>query len=396
MCLKKIRFKNQLAHTHSMAYQIPLSFPVFDGNEERYTQEVIRSGHLATFGNFINKFETSLAKKIKTHQTVAVNSGTSALHLAMVLLGIKQGDEVICQSFTFCASANPIVYLGAKPIFVDSEKDTWNICPELLEDAILSRIALGKLPKAIVIVHLFGMPAKINEIMEIARKFQIPVLEDSAEAVGSTYEGKSCGTFGKLGVFSFNGNKIITTGGGGALISNDTYLIQRARHLSTQAREDLPYYQHLEIGYNYKMNNLASAIGLAQLEQLDTWVKKRRQINKLYKELFASIPGISFQNDSDVSKSNFWLTTILVDEKITGFSNDNLRVQFLKNDIETRFLWKPLHLQPVFRHLPFYGGRVSEKLFNKGLCLPSSVNLTPQDQERIAGLVSTELAKSFR
>ncbi len=379
-----------------MAYQIPLSFPVFDGNEERYTQEVIRSGHLATFGNFINKFETSLAKKIKTHQTVAVNSGTSALHLAMVLLGIKQGDEVICQSFTFCASANPIVYLGAKPIFVDSEKDTWNICPELLEDAILSRIALGKLPKAIVIVHLFGMPAKINEIMEIARKFQIPVLEDSAEAVGSTYEGKSCGTFGKLGVFSFNGNKIITTGGGGALISNDTYLIQRARHLSTQAREDLPYYQHLEIGYNYKMNNLASAIGLAQLEQLDTWVKKRRQINKLYKELFASIPGISFQNDSDVSKSNFWLTTILVDEKITGFSNDNLRVQFLKNDIETRFLWKPLHLQPVFRHLPFYGGRVSEKLFNKGLCLPSSVNLTPQDQERIAGLVSTELAKSFR
>lgn len=396
MCLKKIRFKNQLAHTHSMAYQIPLSFPVFDGNEERYTQEVIRSGHLATFGNFINKFETSLAKKIKTHQTVAVNSGTSALHLAMVLLGIKQGDEVICQSFTFCASANPIVYLGAKPIFVDSEKDTWNICPELLEDAILSRIALGKLPKAIVIVHLFGMPAKINEIMEIARKFQIPVLEDSAEAVGSTYEGKSCGTFGKLGVFSFNGNKIITTGGGGALISNDTYLIQRARHLSTQAREDLPYYQHLEIGYNYKMNNLASAIGLAQLEQLDTWVKKRRQINKLYKELFASIPGISFQNDSDASKSNFWLTTILVDEKITGFSNDNLRVQFLKNDIETRFLWKPLHLQPVFRHLPFYGGRVSEKLFNKGLCLPSSVNLTPQDQERIAGLVSTELAKSFR
>lgn len=379
-----------------MAHQIPLSFPVFDGNEERYTLEVIRSGHLATFGNFINKFETSLAKKIKTHQTVAVNSGTSALHLAMVLLGIKQGDEVICQSFTFCASANPIVYLGAKPIFVDSEKDTWNICPELLEDAILSRIALGKLPKAIVIVHLFGMPAKINEIMEIARKFQIPVLEDSAEAVGSTYEGKSCGTFGKLGVFSFNGNKIITTGGGGALISNDTYLIQRARHLSTQAREDLPYYQHLEIGYNYKMNNMASAIGLAQLEQLDTWVKKRRQINKLYKELFASIPGISFQNDSDASKSNFWLTTILVDEKITGFSNDNLRVQFLKNDIETRFLWKPLHLQPVFRHLPFYGGRVSEKLFNKGLCLPSSVNLTPQDQERIAGLVSTELAKSFR
>jgi dTDP-4-amino-4,6-dideoxygalactose transaminase len=379
-----------------MAYQIPLSFPVFEGNEERYTQEAIRSGHLATFGNFINKFEIGLAKRTKTHQTVAVNSGTSALHLAMVLLGIKQGDEVICQSFTFCASANPIVYLGAKPIFVDSEKETWNICPELLEDAILSRIAQGKLPKAIVIVHLFGMPAKMNEILEIAQKYQIPVLEDAAEAVGSTYKGKSCGTLGKVGVFSFNGNKILTTGGGGALISNDTQLISRARYLSTQAREDLPYYQHLEIGYNYKMNNLAAAIGLAQLEQLDSWVQKRRLINTRYKELLADMPGISFQNDSEESKSNFWLTTILVDHEITGFTNDNLRVQFLKSDIETRFLWKPLHLQPVFRQLPFYGGSISEKLFNKGLCLPSSVDLTLPDQERIVSLISQELAKSFR
>ncbi|MDI1323230.1 MAG: DegT/DnrJ/EryC1/StrS family aminotransferase [Algoriphagus sp.] len=379
-----------------MAYQIPLSFPVFGGNEERYTLEAIRSGHLATFGNFINKFEIGLAKRTKTHQTVAVNSGTSALHLAMVLLGIKSGDEVICQSFTFCASANPIVYLGAKPVFVDSEKDSWNICPELLEDAILSRIALGKLPKAIVIVHLFGMPAKMNEIMEIAKKYQIPVLEDAAEAVGSTYAGKSCGTFGKIGVFSFNGNKIITTGGGGALISNDTNLINRARHLSTQAREDLPYYQHLEIGYNYKMNNLAAAIGLAQLEQMDSWIQKRRINNQRYKELLSTLPGISFQNDSEESKSNFWLTTILVDEEITGFTNDNLRVMLMKSDIETRFLWKPLHLQPVFRHLPFYGGRVSENFFKKGLCLPSSVNLTSEDQERIVGLIFKELAKSFR
>ncbi len=379
-----------------MAYQIPLSFPIFEGNEERYTKEAIRSGHLATFGNFINKFETGLAKRTKTHQSVAVNSGTSALHLAMVLMGIKAGDEVICQSFTFCASANPIVYLGASPIFVDSEKDTWNICPELLEDAILSRIAHGKLPKAIVIVHLFGMPAKMNEILEIATKYQIPVLEDAAEAVGSTYDGKSCGTFGQIGVFSFNGNKIITTGGGGALISKDTHLINRARHLSTQAREDLPYYQHLEIGYNYKMNNLAAAIGLAQFEQLDDLISKRRLINQRYKELMAAIPGISFQNDSDESKSNFWLTTILVDEKITGFTNDNLRVQFLKKDIESRFLWKPLQMQPIFRHVPFYGGKVSENLFNQGLCLPSSVNLTFEEQERIVSLISKELAKSFR
>lgn len=389
-------FSDSSDYTDIMLNQIPLSFPVFEGNEERYTQEAIRSGHLATFGNFINKFELSLAKRTKTHQSVAVNSGTSALHLAMILLGIKAGDEVICQSFTFCASANPIVYLGAKPIFVDSEENTWNMCPELLEDAILSRIAHGKLPKAIVIVHLFGMPAKINEIMDIAQKYQIPVCEDAAEAVGSTYGGKSCGTFGKVGVFSFNGNKIITSGGGGALISNDTLLINRARYLATQAREDLPFYQHLEIGYNYKMNNLAAAIGLAQLEQLDSWVQKRRLINTQYKELLAHIPGISFQNDSEESESNFWLTTILVDEQVTGFTNDSLRIQLQKNNIETRFLWKPLHMQPVFRQLPFYGGRVAENLFNKGLCLPSSVNLSFEEQERIVSLIYQELAKSFR
>lgn len=379
-----------------MSNQIPLSFPVFDGNENQYSQEAIRTGNLATFGKFINKFESKLAKRTKTHEAVAMNSGTSAIHLAMVLLGIKGGDEVICQSFTFCASANPIVYLGAKPIFVDSEKDTWNICPELLEDAILSRIALGKLPKAIVIVHLFGMPAKMNEIMEIAEKYQIPVLEDAAEAVGSTFAGKSCGTFGKIGVYSFNGNKIITTGGGGALISKDTNLINRARYLSTQAREDSPFYQHLEIGYNYKMNNLAAAIGLAQIEKLDQFLSKRRQINHQYKELLATLPGISFQNDSEQSKSNFWLTTILVDNKVTGFTNDMLRIQFSNSGIETRFLWKPLHLQPVFRNAPFYGGIVSEKMFNKGLCLPSSVNLTFADQVKIVGVISKELAKSFQ
>lgn len=378
-----------------MLYQIPLSFPVFDGNESRYTQEAISTGNLATFGNFINKFESRLAKRTKTHQAVVVNSGTSALHLAMILMGIKDGDEVICQSFTFCASANPIVYLGAKPVFVDSEPVTWNICPELLEDAILSRIAHGKLPKAIVVVHLFGMPAKMNEILEIANKYQIPVLEDAAEAVGSTYAGKSCGTFGKIGVYSFNGNKIITSGGGGALISNDTLLINRARHLSTQAREDLPYYQHLEIGYNYKMNNLAAAIGLAQFEKLDLLIKRRRKINHHYKELLATIPGISFQNESEESKSNFWLTTIIIDEKITGFTNDLLRLQFMKSGIETRFLWKPLHLQPVFRNSPFYGGVVSENLFNKGLCLPSSANLTFEDQEKVVGVITRELAKSF-
>lgn len=358
-----------------------------------YIQEALSSGQLATNGAFISKFESKLSKKIKHHQAVALNSGTSALHLALVLLGIGPGDEVICQTFTFCASANPIVYLGGVPIFVDSEEDTWNMSPELLEDAILSRIASGKMPKAIVVVHLFGMPAKLKEIFEISRKYNIPVLEDAAEAVGSTYNGHSCGTFGQIGVYSFNGNKIITTGGGGALISGDVGIIERAKYLSTQAREDLPYYQHLEIGYNYRMNNMAAAIGLAQLEKLDGWVAKRRLINERYRILFEDFPGISFQTEQEESKSNFWLTTILIDEKQTGFSNDRLRIMLFKNGIETRFLWKPLHLQPAYRGVPFYGGQVAEKLFLKGLCLPSSVTLTYDDQKIIAGVIEKELSK---
>lgn len=376
-----------------MSYSIPLSFPVFDGNEREYMEKVISSGYLATNGSFITKFESKFSKKIKSHQAVALNSGTSALHLGLVILGVGRGDEVICQSFTFCASANPIVYLGATPIFIDSEEDTWNMSPELLEDAILSRISMGKKPKAIIVVHLFGMPAKMKEIMEISEKYKIPVLEDAAEAVGSTYEGYSCGSFGKIGVFSFNGNKIITSGGGGALISDEVRIIEKAKYLSTQAREDLPYYQHLEIGYNYRMNNMAAAIGLAQLEKLDACVAKRRLINQNYRTLFEDIPGISFQPEAQEAKSNFWLTTILIDERLTGFSNDRLRIKLFKNGIETRFLWKPLHLQPAYREVPFYGGQISEKLFLRGLCLPSSVTLTLEDQKKIANIMESELTK---
>jgi len=379
-----------------MAYRIPLSFPVFEGNEKNYTEKAIASGNLATHGSFINKFENKLSKKIKSHQVVAVNSGTSALHLAMVLLGVGPGDEVICQSFTFCASANPIVYLGAKPVFVDSETDTWNISPEILEDAILSRIAAGTKPKAIVIVHLFGMPAKISEILELANKYQIPIVEDAAEAVGSKYRGNACGTFGTIGVYSFNGNKIITSGGGGAVISKDTNIIQKASHLSTQARENLPYYHHLEIGFNYKMNNLTAAIGLAQLEQLDDLVEKRRNINATYRDLFSKLPGISFQEEVKESHSNYWLTTILIDDELTGVSNEKIRLILLKNGIETRFLWKPLHLQPIFKKTPFYGGSFAEKMFNTGLCLPSSSNLTYFQQEEIVGLIEREISKIYK
>ncbi|SHO59428.1 aminotransferase class I/II-fold pyridoxal phosphate-dependent enzyme [Algoriphagus zhangzhouensis] len=378
-----------------MAYQYKLSAPIFDGNELIYSQQAITSGQLATTGSFIDKFESKLSKKLKSHQAVALNSGTSSLHLALVLLGISSGDEVICQSFTFCASANPIIYLGAKPIFVDSEKDTWNMSPELLEDAIMHRIAHGKKPKAIIVVHLFGMPAKMKEIMEIATKYHIPVLEDAAEAVGSKIDEKSCGTFGDIGVYSFNGNKIVSAGGGGALIANDSSLVQKARYLSTQAREDLPYYQHLEIGYNYKMNNLSAAIGLAQIEQLDKCVKKRRQINSNYRKLIGGIPGIIFQNEIPGAFSNYWLSTILINEKVTGFNNDQLRIAFMKNGIETRFLWKPLHMQPVFKEIQFFGGDTSRSFFQKGICLPSSADLTFEDQENIVGVIVKELAKTF-
>ena len=379
-----------------MAFHIPLSFPVLKGNENLYTQQAISSGHIATFGQFINRFESKLSKRLKTHESVVLNSGTSALHLGMVLLGIGPGDEVICQSFTFCASANPVVYLGATPIFVDSEKETWNICPDILEDTILSRISKGKKPKAIVIVHLFGMPAKMNEILEISEKYNIPVLEDAAEAIGSKFQGKSCGAFGQLGVFSFNGNKIMSAGGGGALISNDTNLIQRAKLLSTQAREDLPFYHHLEIGYNYKMNNISAAVGLAQLEQLDSFIKSRRQVNQRYRNLLKNFPGIEFQTESDDSYSNYWLTAILVDKEKTGFSNEQLKNSLMKKGIESRYLWKPLHTQPVFNMTPYYGGSIAEKFFGNGLCLPSSVDLTIQNQEMIVDIIHTELSKTFK
>jgi dTDP-4-amino-4,6-dideoxygalactose transaminase len=378
-----------------MLNAIKLSVPTFGGNEEVYTKMAIGSGQLATNGDFIDSFEEKFSNKLASHEIVALNSGTSSLHLSMVLLGIGKGDEVICQTFTFCASANPIIYLGATPVFVDSEPETWNISPELLEDAILDRIANGKKPKAIVIVHLFGMPAKIQEIMSIASRYQIPIIEDAAEAVGSTYRGDYCGTFGDVGIYSFNGNKILSAGGGGALVSSKINLIQRAKYLSTQAREDLPYYQHLEIGFNYRMNNLCASVALAQLEQLDEFVEKRREINANYRKLLEGFVGISFQPEANESKSNFWLTAILIDEEVTGFSNDQVRVALMKNDIETRFLWKPLHLQPVFKEIKYFGGNVAKSFFHKGICLPSSVNLTFEDQERIVDIFKKELAKTF-
>jgi dTDP-4-amino-4,6-dideoxygalactose transaminase len=379
-----------------MSYQIYLSSPVFGGNEKLYTEEAIRAGNLATSGDFIPKFERQLAASVNAQDAIVLNSGTSAIHLGLILLGVGSGDEVICQSFTFCASANPIVYLGATPIFVDSELNTWNISPEVLEDTILSRMAKGKKPKAIILVHLFGMPARLEEILEISKKYDIPILEDAAEALGSTFQGQACGTFGKIGIFSFNGNKIITSGSGGALMSSDPILTERARYLALQARENLPYYQHNEVGFNYKMNNLSAAVGLAQLEQLDLFIEKRVAINSYYKELLGSMSGIKFQEDSQDSQSNYWLSAILIDKKATGFSNEQLRDYLIKQKIESRFLWKPLHLQPSFKDAPYYGGKNAADMFEKGLCLPSSASLNKADQERISEIMQDELIKIIR
>jgi dTDP-4-amino-4,6-dideoxygalactose transaminase len=313
-----------------------------------------------------------------------LSSGTAALHLALILSDVKAGDEVICQSFTFSASANPIVYQGAIPVFVDSEDDTWNMSPELLRKAIVDRIAKGKKPKAIIPVHLYGMPAKMGEIVSIANEFGITIIEDAAEALGSKLNGKACGTFGKYGVLSFNGNKIITTSGGGALISDDAEMISKTRFLATQARDNAPHYQHSHIGYNYRMSNICAGIGRGQMVVIQDRINQRRKNFEFYKNLFSSVDGIEMLEEAKGSYSNRWLTCILVNPEITGgLTRDSIRLALEKENIECRPLWKPMHMQPIFESAPFYGDGTSEKLFEQGLCLPSGSNLTEEDLERV-------------
>jgi len=372
---------------------IPLSTPFFDGNENSFFLQALESNQISTAGKFIIDFEEEIKKRIGGSEATVTNSGTSAIHLALRLLDIGFGDEVLCQSFTFCASANPILYLGAKPIFIDSESTTWNICPEILEEAILGRLRKGKKPKAIIVVDLFGMPAKFKEINEIAAKYEIPVIEDAAEALGSSIDGIACGTFGTFGIFSFNGNKIITTGSGGALISSDSGAIERAKYLSVQARENYKYYLHKEVGYNYRMNNVSAGIGLAQIMNLDKKMSLRRAKFENYQNLFFGIPGISTVHEPDGFFSNRWLSTFLVSISETGLSIEDLRQALLKENIETRYLWNPLHLQPVFKDVTFYGGGSSEKLFSEGICLPSSENLSFEDQEKIVDIIQKTIIK---
>ncbi len=348
-----------------------------------HIQEALLAGHIATTGRFITEFENRLEEKCGGGCVVALNSGTSAIHLALMLLGVGPGDEVICQSLTFTASANPIVYLGARPVFVDSEKETWNICPELLEEAILHRISKGKRPKAIVVVNLFGMPAQMPAIMEIAGRYGIPVLEDAAESLGSQINGQFCGTFGDIGIYSFNGNKVITTGGGGALVTANLQWAKKARHLSTQAKDNYPHYEHSEIGYNYKMNNLAAGIGLAQLDRVDERIQKRRAIFDHYKNELEAMPGVSFLPEPEGYFSNRWLTAVRIDPGKAGFDAEALRLALEQNNIESRPVWKPMHLQPVFHASPCYGGALASSLFEAGLCLPSGSNLNKEDLDRV-------------
>ncbi|GIJ97710.1 pyridoxal phosphate-dependent aminotransferase [Capnocytophaga stomatis] len=373
-----------------MNSKVWLSSPHMGGGELKYIHEAFDQNWVAPLGPNVNGFEEDLEKYLGQNVKVAaLSAGTAALHLALVALGVKSGDEVICQSFTFSASANPIVYQGATPIFVDSEPQTWNICPQALEDAIKDRISKGKKPKAIIVVHLYGMPAKMDEILQIANRYEIPVVEDAAEALGSTFKGQKCGTFGEMSILSFNGNKIITTSGGGALVCKKAEQKEKVVFLSTQARDNAPHYQHSHIGYNYRMSNITAGIGRGQMEVLDERIAQRRQNHVFYQELFKNFDGITlFTEPNSDFFSNHWLSAITIDSQKTGFDREDLRLKFLEDNIETRPLWKPMHLQPIFANAPYYGGNVSETLFNKGLCLPSGSNMTDEDRERIVKIFS--------
>ncbi|SFI79738.1 DegT/DnrJ/EryC1/StrS family aminotransferase [Myroides guanonis] len=366
--------------------KIWLSSPHMGGNEQKYVNEAFEQNWVAPLGPNVNGLEADLEAYLSQDiHVAALSSGTAALHLGLINLGVKPGDEVICQTMTFSASANPIAYLGAIPVFVDSESDTWNMCPKSLEDAIRSRmIATGKEPKAIIPVHLYGMPAKMDEIMAVAKKYNIPVLEDAAEGLGSSYKGQACGTFGAMAALSFNGNKIITTSGGGALVCSSKEQKDQTVFLSTQARDEAPHYQHSQIGYNYRMSNICAGIGRGQMEVLNDRVTARRSNNQFYQDLFRDIEGVTvFVEPSSDFFSNHWLSCITIDEKVAGKSREDLRLALLEENIESRPLWKPMHLQPVFSESPFYGTTVAEDLFNCGLCLPSGSNLSDDDRARI-------------
>ena len=375
--------------------KIWLSLAHMGGSEQEFVREAFETNWVVPLGPNVDGFEHDLSQWLSTHcdrevHAVALSSGTAAIHLALIMLGVSKGDEVICQSFTFAASANPICYQGATPIFVDSEPDTWNMDPVLLEMAIKDRLAkTGKLPKAIIPVHLYGMPVKMEEVIDVANRYGIPVLEDSAEALGSEYKGKKCGTFGEYAALSFKGNKIITTSGGGALVCPSEERAKRALFYATQAREQAPHYQHEKIGYNYRMSNICAGIGRGQMFVLEDHVARRREIHDLYVKLLEGVKGVKVmcQPEGGDFDSNYWLTCITVEPGVAGFTREDVRLALDTDNIESRPLWKPMHLQPVFKNAPFYGNGTSERLFEIGLCLPSGPTLTDEDVERVVKVI---------
>ena len=370
--------------------KIWLSSPHMGGTEQQYVKEAFDTNWIAPLGPNVTGFENDISDYLKNDVNVAaLSSGTAAIHLGLQLLGVGRGDEVICQSFTFSASANPILYLGAKPIFIDSEKETWNIAPDLLEDAIKNRLREGIKPKAIIAVHLYGMPYKINTIHDIAEKYDIPVLEDSAEALGSTFHGRKCGTFSAIAVLSFNGNKIITTSGGGAMVSGDKEYTDKAIYLATQARDNEVHYQHSEVGYNYRMSNVLAGIGRGQMEVLDDRVSARRSNHKFYSDNLRTMPEIEFLDEPKGYRSNRWLSCILTP---SYEFRESIRLALLKENIESRPLWKPMHLQPVFENQLNFSNGTSEDLFNRGLCLPSGSNLVEEDLMRLVRIIKFALS----
>ncbi len=371
--------------------RIFLSPPDIGQGEINNVLKAFSSNWISTTGPFVDQFEKDIAKYCKRKEACAVQSGTAAIHLAIRLLGISEGDTVLCQSLTFIGSCNPAIYEKANLIFIDSENDTWNMCPDSLRDALEDCKKRKIAPKALIVVHLYGMPAKMDEILSIAEEYKVPVIEDAAEALGSKLNNKPCGSFGRLSILSFNGNKIITTSGGGALVSDNPTDISEAKFLSTQAKENKPFYEHKKIGYNYKLSNILASIGVAQLKVLNKRVIKRRENYKFYYELLKHTKGITFLNEPNGYFSNRWLTCLIIDEKKCGISVNQIISEFEDEKIETRRIWKPMHLQPIFKNNRFYGSGVSNLVFENGICLPSGSNIDEKDKKRI----KTKLTKIF-
>ena len=372
--------------------RIYLSPPHMSGGEMKYIEEAFEQNWIAPLGPNVDAFEKTVAAYCGVKDAAALSSGTAAIHLALVILGVEPGDEVIAPSLTFSGTVNPVVYQGATPVFVDSEEETWNMDPNLLEKAVEDRISKGKRVKAIIPVHLYGMPANMEEILNIAERYDIPVVEDAAEALGSRFKNKPAGSFGKIAVLSFNGNKILNTSGGGMLLSDDKGITSRARFLATQARDKAAWYQHSQIGFNYRMSNIIAGVGRGQMEVIDERVRQRRENHFFYGNHLEQVDGITFLKEPSESYfSNYWLTTILIDKVKAGTSNQLLIEELEKYNIESRYLWKPMHLQPVFSASPAYLNGTSERLFHQGLCLPSGSNMSDSDRERVLGVLERNL-----